>query len=209
MALLAASRGHLEASFAWLGVALIIDGADGFFARRYRVAEVLPRFSGEDLDHVVDYLNYVMVPAFIVAIGDAVPSGLIIAAAVLIIMTSLYHFADKHSKSADGQYFIGFPAIWNVLIFALYVLAPGPQLAFCIIAVCAGLTFVPVRWVHPLRLRRARIYTIIASIALTAASVSVLSHGFPGDVFEKSIVVCSGIYFAMLGISPIFERSTV
>ena len=48
--------------FAWLGLALIIDGIDGTFARLAHVEERLPR-SGERLDLVVDYVTYVFVPA--------------------------------------------------------------------------------------------------------------------------------------------------
>ena len=33
--------------FIWLAVALFIDGVDGTLARRFRVAEMLPRWSGD------------------------------------------------------------------------------------------------------------------------------------------------------------------
>ena len=51
-----------EVMFGWLGAALFIDGIDGVFARAIKVSERLPRFSGERLDLVVDYLTYVFVP---------------------------------------------------------------------------------------------------------------------------------------------------
>ena len=47
LALIAAVNGGWTAMFAWLGVALVIDGVDGTFARRLRVGEVLPRWSGD------------------------------------------------------------------------------------------------------------------------------------------------------------------
>jgi phosphatidylcholine synthase len=49
--------------FVWLGGALIVDAADGPLARKLEVKTVLPRFSGERLDLIVDYLTYVAVPA--------------------------------------------------------------------------------------------------------------------------------------------------
>ncbi len=67
LALMAAVRGAWPAMFMWLGVALVIDGVDGTFARRLRVAETLPRWSGEMLDFVVDYAAYVFVPAYAIA----------------------------------------------------------------------------------------------------------------------------------------------
>ena len=68
MAMLAAAHGRWVAMFVWLGVALVIDGVDGTLARRFRVAEILPRWSGSSLDLVVDFTTYVFVPAF--ALGD-------------------------------------------------------------------------------------------------------------------------------------------
>src|SRR5580693_9204186 len=57
LALIAAVRSDWPQMFVWLGIALFIDGIDGTFARRLRVAEVLPRWSGDVLDLVVDILN--------------------------------------------------------------------------------------------------------------------------------------------------------
>ena len=46
-----------------LALRLIIDGIDGTFARMADVPAKLPRFSGERLDLVIDYVTYVFVPA--------------------------------------------------------------------------------------------------------------------------------------------------
>ena len=48
--------------FIWLAIALFIDGIDGTFARAIDVKARLPRFSGERLDLVIDYVTYVFVP---------------------------------------------------------------------------------------------------------------------------------------------------
>src|SRR5208282_6335409 len=114
-ALLSASDGQWAASFAWLGAALAVDGADGPLARRLEVKRVLPRFSGEDLDKIIDYVTYVTVPAYMAARGPLVPEGFRLPLAAAIMMTSLYHFSDKRSTTAD-DYFSGFPAIWNIVI---------------------------------------------------------------------------------------------
>ncbi len=150
LALLAASESRWAASFAWLGAALIVDTADGPIARRLEVKRVLPRFSGENLDNLVDYLTYVTVPAFMVARGPLVPEALRLPLAAVMMVASLYHFADKRSKSPDN-YFVGFPAIWNAVILYCFVLAIPPALAAAGIAACVLLTFVPIsiRPSHP------------------------------------------------------------
>ena len=73
LALIAAVRSDWPQMFVWLGIALFIDGVDGTFARRLRVAEVLPRWSGDVLDLVVDILTYVFVPAYAIAASGLLP----------------------------------------------------------------------------------------------------------------------------------------
>src|SRR5689334_25288523 len=81
--------------FAWLGVALAVDAADGPLARRLRVAEALPRWSGETLDLVVDFLTYVFVPAYALAASGLLGSPLDIAAGIVIVVTGGLYFADR------------------------------------------------------------------------------------------------------------------
>lgn len=64
IALLAGAQGKWDEMFAWLGLALFVDGIDGPLARKYNIAERLPRWSGASLDFVIDYATYVFLPAF-------------------------------------------------------------------------------------------------------------------------------------------------
>lgn len=199
LALLAASGADWEAAFAWLGAALIVDGADGPLARRLEVKRVLPRFSGEDLDKIIDYLTYVAVPAFMVARAPIVPEGFGLPLAAAIMMVSLYHFSDKRSKTVDG-YFVGFPAIWNVVVLYCFVLAIPPAIAAALIALCAMLTFVPFRFVHPLRVRRLRLPTIAVVLAWSGAAILAVVRGFPGTKLEQVIFIVAAVYIVALGV---------
>ena len=80
LALMAAVGARWPQMFLWLGIALIIDGVDGTFARRLRVAELLPRWSGEVLDLVVDVVTYVFVPAYAIAASGLLPPSVATAA---------------------------------------------------------------------------------------------------------------------------------
>src|SRR4029077_1362196 len=119
-ALLAAVGADWPKMFVWLGIALIIDGVDGTFARRLRSAELLPRWSGDVLDLVVDILTYVFVPAYALAAGGLLPPAIAVALGVLIAVTGALYFADRRMKTAD-YYFRGFPALWNVAAFYLFL----------------------------------------------------------------------------------------
>jgi phosphatidylcholine synthase len=55
-------------------------------------------------------------------------------------------------KTADN-FFRGFPAVWNVVVFHLFMLRPGPVAGAIVIAVFSGLTFAPIHFVHPVRVR--------------------------------------------------------
>ena len=128
VAMLEAVREHWASMFAWLGVALIIDAVDGPLARKFDVVRLQPNWSGEVLDLVVDFVTYVFVPAYaITASGMLHP----VAAPLLgigIVTSSALYFADRRMKAADNH-FRGFPALWNVAAFYLFLLHPSPALA--------------------------------------------------------------------------------
>jgi phosphatidylcholine synthase len=200
LALLAASEGRWEASFAWLGVALCVDGVDGPLARLVDVKRVLPRFSGEELDHLVDYLTYVAVPAYMVARSGVAPEGLRLWLAGVIMLVSLYHFSDTQSKTPEG-YFVGFPAIWNAIVLYCFVLDLPPSWSAALIALCAVLTFVPLYWLHPLRVRRLRLVTIGVMFAWGVAAAAAIAHGFPGTLLERSVFILTALYTVGIGLS--------
>ena len=200
LSLLSACDGQWAIAFAWLGAALIVDGVDGPLARMVDVKRVLPRFSGEELDHLVDYITYVTVPAFMVARAEIVPESLRLPLAAVIMLVSLYHFSDTESKTADG-YFVGFPAIWNVVVLYCFVLGFSPAVSASIIAICAVFTFIPLYWLHPLRVRRLRLVTFAVVSAWGAAAAGAILHGFPGTRVEQIIFAVAAIYVIAIGVS--------
>ena len=127
LALIAAVGADWPKMFVWLGIALIIDGVDGTFARRLHTAELLPRWSGDVLDLVVDILTYVFVPAYAIATSGLLPQVLAVPLGALIVITGSLYFADRQMKTSD-YYFRGFPALWNVAAFYLFLLKLSPWL---------------------------------------------------------------------------------
>ena len=130
-ALIYAVRGQWAAMFLCLGIALIVDGVDGTIARWLKVAEVLPRWSGDVLDLVVDFVTYVFVPAYAIAAGELLPQPLALPAGIVIVVTGALYFADREMKTADN-FFRGFPVLWNAAAFYLFLLKPPPSLAAAI-----------------------------------------------------------------------------
>src|ERR1700742_3574255 len=133
-ALMAAARHAWPLMFWILGAALFVDGLDGPLARRLDVAARLPRWSGDVLDLVVDFLTYVFIPAFAVVASGLLPPVLAIPCAVAIIISGALYFADRRMKTPDN-YFRGFPAVWNVPVFYLFLLQPPAWAAAAAITV--------------------------------------------------------------------------
>jgi phosphatidylcholine synthase len=159
IALLEAVREHWAATFAWLGAALVIDALDGPIARRLDVVRVQPDWSGEVLDLVVDFVTYVFVPAYaITASGMLLPLAAPLLGAGIVVTGALY-FADRRMKTADNH-FRGFPALWNLAAFYLFLLHLSPVLSSIAVAVLIVLTFVPFNVLHPIRVARLRGLTL-------------------------------------------------
>ena len=199
LALLAASKADWPLMFMLLGVALVVDGVDGTFARRLDVAKRLPRWSGETLDLVVDFVTYVLVPAYALVVGNLLPQSLAVPLGIAIVVTSALYFADRRMKTKDN-YFRGFPAVWNVPAFYLFLLRPDPWIAAATIALLAVLTFVPVPFLHPFRVVRLRMLNIALLAAWSVlAFVALIRDMMPGPWIAGALCVIA-VYFLGAGI---------
>jgi phosphatidylcholine synthase len=198
-AALAAFDGAWERMFAWLGLALFIDGIDGSFARLTRVEERLPRFSGERLDLVIDYVTYVFVPTLALVRAGFLAGALGLVLAAAILLSSLFHFSDLASKGDDYS-FIGFPAVWNLVAFYLFALATPQWATYLVVTACIVLTFVPMRWVHPLRVVRLRLLTLAVTLAWALAAVATVWQGFPARGIELFLLVGAAAYLVGLAL---------
>lgn len=199
LALIMATGGLWAAMFFFLGLAMLVDGLDGPLARAFKVEELLPRWSGETLDLVVDYVTYVFVPAYAIAASGFLPDMLAIPAGVIVTITGALYFADREMKTRDN-YFQGFPAVWNLAAFYLYLLEPAPWLAAASIAVLAGLTFAPVRFVHPLRVRQLRPLNVALLIVWAGLGLLAVVYDLqPGIYVAIPLAVIAG-YFLIAGL---------
>jgi phosphatidylcholine synthase len=160
IALLEAVREHWAAMFWWLGVALVIDGVDGPIARRLDVVRIQPNWSGEVLDLVVDFVTYVFVPAYaITASGLLLPLAAPLLGGGIAVSGALY-FSDRRMKAEDNH-FRGFPGLWNIAAFYLFLLHLPPGLSSLGVAILIVLTFAPFHVVHPVRVARLRWLTLL------------------------------------------------
>ena len=199
LALILATGGQWAAMFFCLGLALVVDGVDGPLAREFKVAEVLPRWSGETLDLIVDFTTYVFVPAYAIAASGLLQPLLAIPSGVVVVISGALYFADRQMKTPDN-YFCGFPALWNLGAFYLYLLAPPPWLAAAMLAALAVLSFAPIKFLHPLRVRHWRVLNIVLLAAWAAlAFLAVINNLAPGPYVTWPLVAIA-VYYVGAGL---------
>jgi phosphatidylcholine synthase len=199
IALKAAVAAQWPKMFAWLGAALVIDGIDGSLARRVRTAEVLPRWSGDVLDFVVDFTTYVFVPAYAMVSSGLLPQSIALALGLIVIVTAALYFADRQMKTSD-YYFRGFPALWNLVAFYLFVLKPAPWLAAAAVLLLAALTFAPLHFVHPVRVPRWRPLNVAILLLWGVLAVCALMQNLAPPVWTAVLLAAIAIYFVIAGL---------
>jgi phosphatidylcholine synthase len=199
-ALVAAVERRWTLTFWLLGLALFVDGIDGTMARRMRVAELLPRWSGDVLDLVVDFVTYVFVPAFAIVSSGLLPAALALPAGMAIVLSGALYFSDREMKTPD-HYFRGFPALWNAAAFYIFLLKPAPWLAGSIIVVLAVLTFVPFKFLHPFRVTRLRMVTLAALALWCVLCVVALLYDLEPGPWVVGGLVALGLYFVGVGLT--------
>jgi len=102
-------------------------------------------------------------------------------------------------KTKDN-YFRGFPAVWNLAAFYLYLLEPPEWAATAAIAILAGLSFAPIKFLHPLRVQQWRVFNIaLLAVWAALALIAIVQNLSPGlyVVLPMSLIA---VYFFAIGL---------
>lgn len=179
MALLALIDNNPVACLLWLGAAMMIDGIDGTLARKYDVKTILPHFDGSTLDMVIDYLTWAFIPALFIYYFIDLPPYLGLLSVFVILLSSMFCFCNTDMKSQDN-YFVGFPAAWNIAAAYFFIFDLPPLLTFGAILVLALLTVTKMKFLHPFRVRMFMplniAITLLWCVCATALILSSPSH---------------------------------
>jgi len=219
VSLVAASEERWTAMFWWLGLALLVDGIDGPVARKLEVKEILPTWSGELLDNIIDYVTYVMIPAFALYQRGFMGEGLSFLSAAIIVVSSAIYYADTGMKTKEN-FFKGFPVVWNMVVFTLFVIEPGQWTSFAIVVIAGILTFVPMNFIHPVRVVRLRsinlgmtlLWCAFGALALAQSAMAQFYNqiGVLGEqvgIFTKVSITMTGLYlFFIGGVMQLFPK---
>src|SRR6266699_1366643 len=129
-------------------------------------------------------------------VQELLPDSAAIPAGLLILVTSALYFADRRMKTPDN-YFRGFPALWNVVAFYLFLLRPGPWPDVALVVMLCGLSFVPFPFVHPLRVARFRGFNVVLLLAWSVLAVAtVVKDMEPGTPVKLALVALAVCFLA-------------
>ncbi|MBF9046178.1 phosphatidylcholine synthase [Rhodobacterales bacterium LSUCC0031] len=200
LALLAAGNHDWAMMTIWLTVALVVDGIDGPLARRYAVTENAPIIDGVLLDLIVDFLTYVMIPAYALYESGLLPgwSGWIVV--LLIPFASALYFADTRMKTEDKS-FRGFPACWNMVALAMLVILPPWEIILGLVVALCVAQFLNLKFVHPVRTARWRWFTLPVALIWTGAIALAAATEFAANPTLTVVVTASSLYLLLAGIA--------
>lgn len=192
------ARGSFRAAFVAMGVAVVIDSSDGSIARALRVSQRIPGLDGALLDNLVDYLNYVVVPVFLMLKTGIIPrgtGGIMLAGFVLI--ASAYGFCQVEAKTQD-HYFRGFPSYWNLVALYLFCLQFSPAANIAVLVVLGLLVFVPIKYIYPSRTELMRPVTLgLAGVWAIATTAMLPAVPNPNPVLLYTSLAFVVYYFVM------------
>lgn len=198
LGVVAAAEHRFVDMFWWLGLALLVDGIDGPIARKVRVKEVLPNWSGDTLDNIIDYVTYVLLPAFALYQSGMIGEPWSFVAAGLIVVSSAIYYADMGMKT-DEYFFSGFPVVWNMLIFTLFVIDASATTAMAAVLASVLLTFLPIHFLHPVRVKRLRTLNLAVFFLWCGFGGYALLLHFNSPSWVVVGMVLSGIYLYVIG----------
>ncbi len=199
LAIISIFNNDQTSSFLWLGLALLVDGLDGSIARKVDVTKIIPSIDGSTLDNLIDYLNYVIIPSLMIYWFQMVPNGWEIIIPAGVFAVSLYTFANINMKTED-YYFSGFPALWNIVVLYFYILNTNLYVNLIVIIFLSILTFIPIKFVHPLRVKKLRNITIFCTIIWSATTLKLITtlpniNLFNDEKIVLTIWILSSLYF--------------
>ncbi|MBB3913120.1 MULTISPECIES: phosphatidylcholine synthase [Rhizobium] len=198
LGVVAAAEHRFIDMFWWLGLALLVDGIDGPIARKVRVKEVLPNWSGDTLDNIIDYVTYVLLPAFALYQSGMIGEPWSFVAAGMIVVSSAIYYADMGMKTEE-YFFSGFPVVWNMIVFTLFVIDASATTALAVVTVSVVLTFLPINFLHPVRVKRLRPLNLGVFFLWSALGIYSLLMHFDTPEWALILFIVTGIYLYVIG----------
>ena len=209
-ALISVFKNDQTSAFLFLGLALLIDAIDGTLARKFKVTVFVKNIDGKMLDSVIDFFNYIIIPSVMIYWFKFVPSPFEIIIPSIILIISAISYSNNNLMTSDNFY-KGFPCIWNILLFYLYLFDLSQIYNLFLISACILLKFIPMKFIHPLRVNKYRRYSAVFMVLWFISSFKILLTSFYHlnnnfDYLFLGIWLISNIYFICLTFYELYRQ---
>ena len=201
LGIFAVFEGDYKMMIVWMIVAMLVDGLDGALARLADVKTHAKGVDGALLDNILDYLNYVVVPAIFMIQTDLLPASVKWLTACLILLTSAYQFTQTDAKT-DDHHFKGFPSYWNVAALYMLLMNLPPWVNFGFLILFNIMVFIPVKYIYPSRNSYLRTLTLVLTYLYGAIGIwGLLQYpNHPNWVAWASLIYVG--YYLVLSLVP-------
>ena len=185
LSIIAIAHHDWRTAMLWLWICFIIDGLDGSFARLANVKEVLPDWDGKTIDYVIDFCTYAVIPAYFMYETAMFPEAWRLPIAALVLLTSAMYYGKMGMVSHDN-YFVGFPVLWNFVIFYQYfVFETGETVNIISTILLCILHFIPIKVPYPSQsLGNRWLHMVVITVAIIANALLLYYYPAPMPVFK-------------------------
>jgi len=160
---------------------------------------------GKNIDYIIDFATYALIPAFFFYKAEMVESQyMYISLGIILLSSALYY--GKVGMVADGQYFIGFPVLWNFVVFFQFFICHNQSwLNFISVIFFGALHFIPLKFAYPSMTKRFFWSHLLFSIVGLSGALWVLYY-YPlrQGTFEAAAVI-GAIYFLAFAVFDTFS----
>ena len=205
LALIAVDGERWKEAFLWLVLCFVIDSLDGALARKVNASEVLPSMDGKLIDYVIDFTTYCIIPAYFFYKAEMVHSHLMYPSLAIILLSSALYYG-KTGMVHDEQYFIGFPVLWNfVVFFQFFVLQNIPSINFWTVIVFGILHFIPIKFAYPSRSKKYFwIHLVVSCVGLVCTWNVLIAFPSRAPVMEWG-AIAGATYFILFALADTFR----
>ncbi len=204
MSIIAITQAEWREAMFWLVACLIIDGIDGTFARLFNVKAVLPNFNGKMVDYVIDFATYAIIPAFFLYEAfyaeNMILEWMRLPCAAAMLLTSAFYYGKQGMVSED-MYFVGFPVMWNAVVFYLFFIFEFNIWAnFILIFVLCILHFVPIKYLYPSQTVAHRKLNVLMTVVVIGVNILILMLYPEVKPLLKVVSILAVAYFIFMSV---------
>lgn len=208
LAVVALHENSIKLMWLWLGIANVVDAIDGTLARAANVRKYAPGFDGAILDNILDYLTWTFIPAIFMYMHlDFGGWGWNLFVMLFVVSSSAFCYCNVGLKTSDN-YFMGFPAAWNVVAVIMWLVGSSPIFNLVATIILGILTLAPITFVHPFRVKWLRPLNIAAVATWLGTTAYLVAVAPQWPTVVMSAWWASGIWLMVISAIRSINRPT-